>query len=71
VMLEQIYLLLLRLLAPHACFYVREMRILGHTGLLQSYSSLVLDSLAHAFVPPLTLSTSASLAVSSLPFFLS
>jgi 26S proteasome regulatory subunit N7 len=48
-MLEQIYLLLLRLLAPHACFYVREMRILAYAGLLQSYSSLVLDSLAHAF----------------------
>ena len=48
-MLKQIYLLLLRLLALHACFYVREMRILAYAGLLQTYSSLMLDSLAHAF----------------------
>ncbi|KAF8470427.1 PCI-domain-containing protein [Russula ochroleuca] len=47
--LEQTHLLPSRLLAPHARFYVREMRILAYAQLLQSYSSLTLDSLAHAF----------------------
>ena len=47
--LEQTHLLPSRLLAPHARFYVRELRILAYAHLLQSYSSLTLDSLAHAF----------------------
>ncbi|KAF8271912.1 PCI-domain-containing protein [Lactarius quietus] len=47
--LEQTHLLPSRLLAPHARFYVREMRILAYAQLLQSYSSLTLESLAHAF----------------------
>jgi len=47
--LEQTHLLPSRLLAPHARFYVREMRILAYAQLLQSYSSLTMDSLAHAF----------------------
>jgi len=47
--LEQTHLLPSRLLAPHARFYIREMRILAYAQLLQSYSSLTLDSLAHAF----------------------
>ncbi|KAN0141023.1 26S proteasome subunit RPN7 domain containing protein [Lactarius tabidus] len=47
--LEQTHLLPSRLLAPHSRFYVREMRILAYAQLLQSYSSLTLESLAHAF----------------------
>ncbi|KAI0263430.1 PCI-domain-containing protein [Gloeopeniophorella convolvens] len=47
--LEQTHLLPSRLLAPHARFYVREMRILAYAQLLQSYSSLTLESLARAF----------------------
>ncbi|KAG2361208.1 26S proteasome subunit RPN7-domain-containing protein [Suillus spraguei] len=40
--LEQTYLLLSRLLSPHTCYYVREIRIL-------SYRSLTLESLSGAF----------------------
>ncbi|KAI0064502.1 PCI-domain-containing protein [Artomyces pyxidatus] len=47
--LEQTHLLPSRLLAPHARYYVREMRILAYTQLLQSYQSLTLESLAGAF----------------------
>ncbi|KAG8790320.1 hypothetical protein FRC12_012189 [Ceratobasidium sp. 428] len=62
--LEQTHLLPSRLLNPHARFYVREMRILAYSQLLESYRSLTLDSLAGAFgvsvefidrcVPPLS-----------------
>eukprot|EP00794_Sanderia_malayensis_P005997 gene5997-6693_t len=38
-----------RLLAPHYTYYVREMRILAYTQLLESYSSLTLDYMAKAF----------------------
>ncbi|EIW51777.1 PCI-domain-containing protein [Trametes versicolor FP-101664 SS1] len=38
-----------RLLAPHARFYVREMRISAYNQLLESYRSLTLDSLARSF----------------------
>ncbi|CAE7181832.1 unnamed protein product, partial [Rhizoctonia solani] len=47
--LEQTHLLPSRLLSPHARFYVREMRILAYSQLLESYRSLTLDSLADAF----------------------
>ncbi|KZS86637.1 PCI-domain-containing protein [Sistotremastrum niveocremeum HHB9708] len=37
------------LLSPHSRYYTREMRILAYNQLLQSYSSLTLESLASAF----------------------
>ncbi|KAG6873412.1 hypothetical protein C0995_015837 [Termitomyces sp. Mi166 len=47
--LEQTLLLPSRILAPHAHFYIREMRILAYTQLLESYRSLTLESLSRAF----------------------
>jgi len=47
--LEQMHLLPSRLLAPHARFYMREMRILAYAQLLESYRSLTLESLSRAF----------------------
>jgi len=47
--LEQNFLLPSRLLSPHTRYYVREMRILAYSQLLESYRSLTLDSLAAAF----------------------
>ena len=38
-----------RLLARHARFYVREMRILAYTQLLESYRSLTMESMAQSF----------------------
>lgn len=38
-----------RLLAPHCRYYVREMRILGYTQLLESYRSLTVQYMANAF----------------------
>jgi len=38
-----------RYLAPHAQFYVREMRILAYTQLLESYRSLTLSYMANSF----------------------
>lgn len=38
-----------RLLAPHFRYYVREMRILAYTQLLESYRSLTLQYMADAF----------------------
>lgn len=38
-----------RLLAPHYRYYVREMRILAYTQLLESYRSLTLQYMATAF----------------------
>lgn len=38
-----------RLLAPHFRYYVREMRILAYTQLLESYRSLTLQYMASAF----------------------
>jgi len=46
---EQTYLRPSRLLSPHTRYYVREMRILAYTQLLESYRSLTLESLAAAF----------------------
>jgi 26S proteasome regulatory subunit N7 len=47
--LEQTYLLPSRLLSPHTRYYVREMRILAFSQLLESYRSLTLESLSGAF----------------------
>ena len=47
--LEQTYLIPSRTLSPHARFYVREMRILAYSQLLESYRSLTLESLSGAF----------------------
>ncbi|TFY83055.1 hypothetical protein EWM64_g957 [Hericium alpestre] len=47
--LEQTHLLPSRFLAPHTRYYVREMRILAYTQLLESYRSLTLESLSGAF----------------------
>ncbi|RPD56384.1 PCI-domain-containing protein [Lentinus tigrinus ALCF2SS1-7] len=47
--LEQTHLKPNRILAPHARYYVREMRILAYNQLLESYRSLTLDSLARSF----------------------
>jgi len=38
-----------RLLAPHASYYIREMRIIAYTQLLESYRSLTLQYMADAF----------------------
>lgn len=38
-----------RYLAPHTQFYVREMRILAYSQLLESYRSLTLESMAASF----------------------
>ncbi|PWN54312.1 putative RPN7-subunit of the regulatory particle of the proteasome [Violaceomyces palustris] len=47
--IEQTYLLPSRILAPHARFYVREMRIIAYSQLLESYRSLSIDNMATAF----------------------
>lgn len=47
--LEQTYLIPSRYLFAHARYYVREMRILAYTQLLESYRSLTLESLSAAF----------------------
>lgn len=46
---EQTHLLTSRVLAPHARYYVREMRIIAYAQLLESYRSLTLDNMAQAF----------------------
>lgn len=46
---EQQYLIPNPLLAPHARFYVREMRIKAYTQLLESYSSLTLERMCRSF----------------------
>ena len=46
---EQNQLLTSRLLAPHAQFYIREMRIIAYSQLLESYRSLTLESMAKEF----------------------
>ncbi|PPQ87608.1 hypothetical protein CVT26_007387, partial [Gymnopilus dilepis] len=47
--LEQTHLIPSRILAPHTRYYIREMRILAYTQLLESYRSLTLESLSAAF----------------------
>ena len=47
--LEQTYLLPSRLLSPHTRYYIREMRILAYSQLLESYRSVTLESLSGAF----------------------
>jgi 26S proteasome regulatory subunit N7 len=38
-----------RLLSPHARWYIREMKALAYSQLLESYRSLTLESLSQAF----------------------
>ena len=38
-----------RMLAPHYRYYVRQIRILAYSQLLESYRSLTLDYMAQAF----------------------
>jgi 26S proteasome regulatory subunit N7 len=47
--LEQTSLLPSRMLVLHARYYMREMRQKAHSQLLESYSSLTIDSLSAAF----------------------
>jgi len=47
--LEQTFLLPSRILSQHTRYYVREMRIIAYSQLLESYRSLTLDSLARSF----------------------
>ncbi|PPR00378.1 hypothetical protein CVT24_004440 [Panaeolus cyanescens] len=47
--LEQSHLLPSRILSPHTRYYIREMRILAYTQLLESYQSLTLKSMSEAF----------------------
>lgn len=46
---EQTHLIPSRVLAPHARYYVREMRIIAYAQLLESYRSLTLDNMCSAF----------------------
>lgn len=46
---EQTHLLPSRILARHAQYYVREMRIIAFAQLLESYRSVAIDSMAAAF----------------------
>ncbi|KAF8338167.1 PCI-domain-containing protein [Cantharellus anzutake] len=46
---EQELLLTSRLLSPHARYYVREVRILAYSQILESYRSLTLQSLSLSF----------------------
>ncbi|KAK1926071.1 26S proteasome subunit RPN7-domain-containing protein [Papiliotrema laurentii] len=46
---EQNYLLTNPILAPHARYYVREMRIKGYTQLLESYRSLTMERMCRSF----------------------
>lgn len=46
---EQNHLLPSRLLYPHSQYFVREMRIIAYSQLLESYRSLTLDSMAREF----------------------
>lgn len=48
-MIEQMYLLPSRILSRHTQFYVREMRIISFSQLLESYRSVALDRMAQAF----------------------
>jgi 26S proteasome regulatory subunit N7 len=47
--LEQTLFLPSRILSPHTRYYIREMRILAYSQLLESYRSLTLESLSGAF----------------------
>lgn len=46
---EQQYLIPNPIVAPHAHYYVREMRIKAYTQLLESYSSLTLERMCRSF----------------------
>lgn len=46
---EQQYLVTSPILAPHARFYIREMRIKAYQQLLESYRSLTLERMSRSF----------------------
>lgn len=46
---EQKYLVTNPILAPHARYYVREMRIKAYQQLLESYRSLTLERMSRSF----------------------
>ena len=46
---EMIYLLPVPWLAPHARFYVREMRIKAYSQLMESYRSLTMERMCRSF----------------------
>ncbi len=46
---EEQYLLPSPLLAPHARYYVKEMRIKAYTQILESYRSLTIERMSKAF----------------------
>lgn len=46
---EQTYLVTNPILAPHARYYVREMRIKAYQQLLESYRSLTLERMSRSF----------------------
>jgi 26S proteasome regulatory subunit N7 len=46
---EETYLTPLPVFAPHARYYVREMRIKAYTQILESYKSLTLERMSKAF----------------------
>ncbi|PWN44557.1 putative RPN7-subunit of the regulatory particle of the proteasome [Ceraceosorus guamensis] len=46
---EQTHLLPSRVLSPHARYYVREMRLVAYSSVLQSYSTITLPNMAAAF----------------------
>jgi 26S proteasome regulatory subunit N7 len=47
--IEEHHLFTSSFLAPHAKFYVREMRIIGYSQLLESYRSVTIQSVAKSF----------------------
>lgn len=46
---EQRYLVTNPILAPHARYYIREMRIKAYQQLLESYRSLTLERMSRSF----------------------
>lgn len=46
---EQQYLMPNPILAPHARYYVREMRVKAYTQILESYQSLTMERMSKAF----------------------
>lgn len=64
--LEEQYLLPNPILAPHARFYVREMRIKAYAQILESYRSLTIERMSKAFgVGPAFLDTDLSRFIAS------
>jgi 26S proteasome regulatory subunit N7 len=46
---EEKYLMPNPILAPHARYYVREMRVKAYTQILESYQSLTMERMSKAF----------------------